>query len=121
MLLLGFLLFDTSGFASEITHIVNASSANTANLDKLNASNRGTVNREGSFDADAAGDFTNREGFADSVATTLNDNSFVELDALLLVFDDANVHPDGVAARERGGVFPNLAGGDLINDVSIHC
>jgi hypothetical protein len=116
----GCLLFDTGSFAGETAHIVDASPANMANLDELYASDRGAVEGECTFDADATGDFADNKRLANTMASALNDDAFVKLNALLLVFDDADKHPDGVATRERGNVFPNLAGGNFIDDIGIH-
>ena len=111
---------DPSGLAGELAHIVDASPTDTSMADDFDAGDRWRVNREDPLDADAIGDLADGSRLADPVATTLDDNAFVDLDPLLLVFDDPDVDPNGVAAREVGDVVAELTGSDFFNNLVVH-
>jgi hypothetical protein len=113
-------LFDTGGFAGKVAHIVDPGSPHAAYFHKFNLGKGWRIEREGAFDADAAGHLADNECLAQAMATTLNDDAFVDLNAFLFVFEDTDIHPDGVAARELRNVVPNLTGRYFFNEICVH-
>ena len=111
---------DTSGFAGELTQIGDAMAANFTVLHDFDLGDRGGIDGEGALDADARGDLADGEGLGDSSSAALDDNAFEDLVTFLLVFDDADIDLDGVAARERGKVGAKLTGGDFIHEIVVH-
>ncbi len=97
---LAFALFDAGSLAGELAHIEDASLADLALAIDFEGSDARAVKREDAFDGHAVGHLADGDGFADSRALLLDDDTLERLDAFLGAFDDLDVHRDGVAGAE---------------------
>ena len=73
------------------------------------------MQRECSFNADAAGHFTNREGFSDAAALLRDDQTFERLDTGLVAFFDLDVNSDCAARTEFRNVGTELIFCDFVD------
>ena len=98
MLLNDFL--DTCRFSGQFPQVVDFVATDFAALNQFDASNIRGVDRERAFDADATRNFPNGERGVDASAATAHNDAFERLESLLVVLDDANVYPDGIAGTK---------------------
>lgn len=69
------------------------------------------------LDTDIVGNLPDSEVFVDATAVSADDNSFKDLDSLLLAFLDELVYSNGVAGAKRWKVCFCLRAVELIYDV----
>ena len=112
--------FDTSSLAGELAKIGDLVPADFALLHDFDLGDRGGVDGEGTFHADARGDFPHGEGGGDAGSAALHDNAFEDLVTLLFVLDDADIHFDGVTGGELRNIVAKLTGGDFIDEIVVH-
>ncbi len=99
--------------AAEVVEFGAASGASGLNFDFRDA--RG-VNREHAFHAFAVGDTTDGHGFVDERAFAADYDARVNLNTLLVAFNNAGVNTNGVADVELGYVLFQLLALDFFDD-----
>src|SRR5678815_1841227 len=83
-----------------MTEVVELRATHAATTDDDNRRDHRAVAREDALYANAAGNLADREGLADSAATTSEANTFECLETLLVTFFNANVDANSVAGAE---------------------
>src|ERR1700722_15765425 len=78
------------------------------------------MQRENAFDAFIIDDSTHREHLIDASPATHDDGAAKDLNALLVPFDDAGMHIDGVADQELRDVLFQAGGFDLFKKFVTH-
>src|SRR5690606_18716934 len=106
-------LLDAGGLALQTAHVEQAGAANLAEAADLDGREAGRLERENTFDGDAVGDLADGEGRRHAAAATLDHDAREGLHALLVAFDDLEVHGDRVTGVEFGQVGAVRAGVDL--------
>jgi len=95
------LFSDASLLASEIAQVVQLSATYLTNLVHLDAVNVGAVDGEDTFHTYSARHLADSEALVLSVTANLDADTTVELDTLLVTFDNFVCNGYGVASLER--------------------
>src|ERR1700750_370816 len=94
------LLLDLRLLAAEVAQVVELGAAHVAAGHELDVVDDRRVHREGALDADLEADFADREGLADALARTADDDALEHLDASACALDDVDVDLHVVAGAE---------------------
>src|SRR6185437_14307566 len=92
-----FLFADAGRLAGEIAEVIELRAAHAAAAHNYDLGKHRAVHREDALDADTVRNLADGEGLAHPGAATGDADALEGLDALLLTFTDADVHPQGVA------------------------
>src|SRR5688500_5444255 len=90
--------------AREVAQVIQLRAPNAATPNDGQRPDHRAVHRENALDTDAVRDLSHREGLVDAGATTGDAHSLERLQALLVAFLHADVHPDRITGAERGNV-----------------
>jgi len=100
------LLFDLCLLAAKIAQVVQLGAANESTRNDLNVVDYWGVNGEGTLNTHLEAHLADREGLANAVARTTDDNALEHLNTRTRTFDDVYVNLDVIAGTEvRNVVF----------------
>lgn len=101
-------LFDTCGLTTTLTQIEDLGTTNDTTLGNFDAFDVGRADRENTLYANGTGHLTNGEGCVGTGATTLDNDAFVQLDALFIAFLDSDTYFNGITRLKFGVVIATV-------------
>ncbi len=100
--------FNSRCFTAKFTKIIQLRTTHFTTASHFDFIDFRGMKRESSFHAYTVRNFTNRKSFANSAATTLNHNTFEQLDTFTRSLDNLNVHFQSVTRTKARNILAKL-------------